>query len=43
MDALPECPICAADCVYEDGAMIICPMFAHVRKDQAAVPTILAL
>lgn len=37
MDALPDCPKCAADCVYEDGAMLICPMCAHEwPKDQVA-------
>jgi len=35
MDELPNCPKCDADCVYEDGAMLICPMCAHEwPKDQ---------
>ncbi|WNJ98722.1 zinc ribbon domain-containing protein YjdM [Thalassospiraceae bacterium LMO-JJ14] len=36
MDTLPDCPKCNSDCVYEDGAMLICPMCAHEwPKDQA--------
>lgn len=36
MDTLPDCPKCNADCVYEDGTMLICPMCAHEwPKDQA--------
>lgn len=35
MDALPDCPKCNADCVYEDGTMLICPICAHEwSKDQ---------
>lgn len=35
MDTLPDCPKCNADCVYEDGAMLICPICAHEwPKDQ---------
>jgi len=29
MDTLPDCPKCNADCVYEDGEMLICPICAH--------------
>lgn len=36
MDNLPDCPKCNADCVYEDGAMLVCPICAHEwPKDQA--------
>lgn len=36
MDTLPDCPKCNSDCVYEDGAMLICPMCAHEwPKNQA--------
>ncbi len=37
MDTLPDCPKCNADCVYEDGTMLICPICAHEwPKDQIA-------
>lgn len=37
MDNLPDCPKCNADCVYEDGAMLVCPICAHEwPEDQAA-------
>ena len=27
--SLPNCPACAADYTYEDGALLVCPMCAH--------------
>ena len=27
--SLPNCPKCAADYTYEDGALLVCPMCAH--------------
>lgn len=37
MDILPDCPKCDADCVYEDGAMLVCPICAHEwPKNEAA-------
>jgi protein PhnA len=35
MDTLPACPKCHSEHVYEDGAMLVCPMCAHEwPKDQ---------
>lgn len=37
MDNLPPCPNCNSEHVYEDGAMLVCPMCGHEwPKDQAA-------
>lgn len=27
--SLPNCPKCAAEYTYEDGALLVCPMCAH--------------
>ena len=28
-DQLPPCPACSAEYVYEDGALLVCPMCGH--------------
>ena len=36
MNALPNCPKCHAEYVYEDGTMLVCPSCGHEwPKDQA--------
>lgn len=29
MNEFPDCPVCAADSVYTDGSMLICPVCAY--------------
>ncbi|MCD7969017.1 MAG: alkylphosphonate utilization protein [Alistipes sp.] len=29
MNEFPDCPVCAADSVYSDGQMMICPVCGH--------------
>ncbi|UXZ05561.1 zinc ribbon domain-containing protein YjdM [Moraxella nasicaprae] len=31
--SLPNCPQCASDYTYQDGALLICPMCAHEWTD----------
>lgn len=36
MTALPPCPACSSELVYEDGPLLICPECAHEWSAQAA-------
>lgn len=29
MNEFPDCPVCAADSVYTDGALLVCPVCGH--------------
>ncbi len=29
MNEFPDCPVCAADSVYTDGSVLICPVCGH--------------
>ena len=36
--SLPNCPQCASEYTYEDGALLICPECAHEWSPVAALP-----
>lgn len=39
MNEFPDCPVCAADSVYTDGSMMICPICGHEWSGDEAAPT----
>ncbi len=36
MNEFPDCPVCGADSVYNDGSMMICPVCGHEWSGDAA-------
>lgn len=39
MSEFPLCPVCAADSVYTDGSMLICPVCGHEWSAEESVVT----
>ncbi|MCC8018702.1 MAG: alkylphosphonate utilization protein [Rikenellaceae bacterium] len=39
MNQFPECPVCAADSVYTDGSILLCPVCGHEWTEVEATTT----